>query len=54
MKPRVPWAYKGVKVYPARPNATGIRWTSAPVDGIGQLHADTKAGMRDLITHYKR
>lgn len=51
-KIRKSWTYKGVNVYPARPNATGIRWSSVPVDGIGTLQADTKAGMRELITHY--
>lgn len=51
-KARKVWTYKGVNVYPAAPNATGIRWSSAPVEGIGTLRADTKAGMRELITHY--
>jgi len=49
---RKAWTYKGVNIYPSAPNASGIRWTSAPVDGIGQLRADTKAGIRELIAHY--
>lgn len=43
------WTYRGVDVFPADRNSSGIRWyartSSAPV-----LRADTKASMRELIT----
>jgi hypothetical protein len=42
---RQPWTYKGVLVWPSKPNATGIRWHTV----YGNLRADTKAGMRQLI-----
>ncbi len=39
------WTYKGVNVYPAGLNASGIRWWALN----GQLRADTKESMRQLI-----
>jgi hypothetical protein len=52
MKPEI-WTYKGVNVYPASLNSSGIRWTA--LMGVGQcLRADTKEGMRRLITKVKR
>jgi len=40
------WTYKGVNVYPAARNGSGMRWcTVGPT-----LRSDTKAGMRELIT----
>ena len=46
-----PWTYKSVDVYPADRNSAGIRWY-ARIDGAPMLRADTKAGMRELITRY--
>jgi hypothetical protein len=44
MRPKI-WTYKGVNVYPAALNGSGIRWyTIAPV-----RRADTKQSMRQLI-----
>lgn len=45
------WTYKGIDVYRADPNSSGIRWYARTRTGI--LRADTKASMRDLITHYQ-
>lgn len=42
------WKYKGLDVYPADPNTSGIRWHARSPWGI--LRADTKASMRRLIT----
>jgi hypothetical protein len=41
--------YRGVNIHEAGPNASGIRWW-ALVPGVGQLRADTLAGMRKLIS----
>jgi hypothetical protein len=38
-----------INVYPAAPNSSGIRW-EASLPGGDRLRADTKAGMRDLIS----
>lgn len=42
------WVYKGVNIYPADVNASGIRWY-AIVKGK-KLRSDAKQGMRQLIT----
>ena len=53
MKPvRSLWTYKGVNVYPADRNASGIRWYARLETG-DILRADTKDGMRLLITTKK-
>ena len=39
------WTYKGIDIYPAERNSSGIRWYSRNP----HLRADTKAGMRQLI-----
>lgn len=44
-----PWFYKGVMVFRAAPNSSGIRWSSVNP----YLRADTKAGMRQLISEWK-
>ena len=45
------WRYKGITVYRAAMNASGIRWYARI--GTGQtLRANTKQGMRELITAY--
>lgn len=42
------WKYRGVNVYPADRNSSGIRWYA--FGGLGfKLTADTKQGMRELI-----
>ncbi len=41
---RKPWTYKGITIWPAEVNGSGIRWTA-----LGGLKADTKQSMRDLI-----
>ena len=46
---RKAWEYKGVMVLPADRNSAGIRWTANAHAG-GTLKAETKAGMRVLIT----
>ena len=45
------WTYYGVDVFPAGRNSSGIRWQARAGLGFG-LHADTKAGMRELIRFY--
>lgn len=42
---RTCWTYKGVNVFPAELNGSGIRWTA-----LG-LRANTKEGMRQLINN---
>lgn len=43
------WTYKGINIYPADRNSSGIRWYARM--GLGYaLKADTKEGMRRLIT----
>ncbi len=42
---RTMWTYKGVNVYPAARNSSGIRWQSI----TPHLRADTKTGMKKLI-----
>ena len=41
------WIYRGVNVWPADRNASGIRWEA--MTSHGRLRADSKASMRDLI-----
>lgn len=48
MKPRSPWTFKGVTVYPADLNSSGIRWYARLCLGY-PLRSDTKASMRQLI-----
>ena len=48
-----PWTYKGVTVYPADLNSSGIRWYARTGAGIC-LRADTKQGIRALITEAKQ
>jgi hypothetical protein len=43
------WTYRGVNVYPAGSNVSGIRWTAYSTRA---LRADSKAGMRELIRAY--
>jgi len=43
------WTYKGVNVYPAGLNSSGIRWYAYNGSGIC-LRADSKQGMRNLIS----
>lgn len=43
------WTYKGVDVYPADRNSSGIRWYARTYSGEGVLRADTKDGIRRLI-----
>jgi hypothetical protein len=46
------WTYRGVDVYRAEPNSSGIRWYARTNTGwtVGPtLRADTKDGMKALI-----
>jgi hypothetical protein len=52
-KERKPWRYKGMDVFPADRNSSGIRWYARPGNGK-VLRADTKDGMRQLITEAKK
>lgn len=45
------WTYKGIDIFPADFNSSGIRWMAWT--DWGTLRADTKTGMRGLINHYK-
>lgn len=47
------WEYKGVVVFPAGLNSSGIRWSANAHVGM-TLRADTKQGMRELITEAKK
>lgn len=49
---RKPWTYKGVDVFPADMNASGIRWYARNVGDAPTLRADTKQGMRELVTSH--
>lgn len=44
---RASWVYKGVDVYPASSNSSGVRWYARTDYGI--LRADTRDGMKQLI-----
>jgi hypothetical protein len=46
------WTYKGVDVFRADRNASGIRWYARVGTGIA-LRADTKASMRELINDHQ-
>ncbi len=41
------WTYKGVDIFRADRNSSGIRWYART--GAGILRADSKASMRELI-----
>ncbi len=45
------WMYKGVEVWPADRNSSGIAWYARSIFSSPTLRADTKQGMRQLITH---
>lgn len=45
------WTYKGITVFPARSNGSGIRWNANAGVGL-TLKADTKQGMKDLINEH--
>ena len=47
------WSYKGIDIYPADQNASGIRWYARMAGAPATLRADTKASMRRLINHYR-
>jgi hypothetical protein len=42
------WTYKGINVWTADRNSSGIRWEA--FTDQGRMRADSKAGMRQLIT----
>lgn len=44
--------YFGVNIYRAGTNSSGIRWV-ATTDNGDNLKADTLAGIKELIKHYK-
>lgn len=44
--------YRGITIWPASRNASGIRWTANMGVGL-TLKADTLAGMRELIRTHK-
>ena len=44
------WTYKGIDIFPADHNSSGIRWYARTGNG-SCLKADTKQSMRDLINH---
>lgn len=41
------WTYKGITVYRADRNSSGIRWEA--FTDRGRLRSDTKQGMKQLI-----
>lgn len=41
------WTYKGIDVFPAGRNTSGIRWYARTANGM--LRADSKQAMRQLI-----
>jgi hypothetical protein len=45
------WTYKGVDVFRADLNSSGILWYARTPRGM--LRSDTKAGMRELINKAK-
>lgn len=57
MKTQHIWNYKGVTVFPASLNSSGIRWCASSIEirwcalrpGNITLRSDTKQGMRELI-----
>jgi len=46
------WQYRGMMVYPADMNSSGIRWICRTVTTQCPLRSDTKEGMRELIRIY--
>ncbi len=48
------WTYKGLDVFPADRNSSGINWYSRTGSGEGVLRSDTKDGMKQLINEYVR
>jgi len=47
------WLYKGVAIFPATINGSGIKWTANA--GYGHtLRADTKQNMRELINQHRK
>ncbi len=48
----LPWRYKGVDVFAADRNSSGIRWY-ARMGSVPTLRADTKQSMRQLINYYR-
>lgn len=46
------WTYKGIDVFSAERNSSGIRWYARTGAGV-VLRSDTKSGMRQLITEAK-
>ena len=52
------WTYKGIDVHPAGPVIyDGLRWYARTPDSWDKapplLRAQTKDGMREMITHYQ-
>lgn len=45
--------YKGVVVFPADGNASGIRWTARTGNGVA-LRSQTLAGIKNLIRESKK
>jgi hypothetical protein len=45
------WTYKGIDIFPADINGSGIRWYARTSDGM--LRADSKASMRQAVTEYR-
>jgi hypothetical protein len=43
------WTYKGVDVFPADRNSSGIRWYARDYRASGVLRSDTRNGMKSLI-----
>ncbi len=41
------WTYKGIDIYPADRNSSGIRWYARTSQG--NLRTDTKEGMKQMI-----
>lgn len=48
------WTYKGVDVYPADRNSSGIRWYARHPLAPAVLRSDTREGMRHLISRYAK
>lgn len=42
--------HRGVTIFPAGPNSSGIRWSA--LSPWGALKADTLAGMKQMINDY--
>ena len=48
MSTETPRIYKGVNIWPADRNSSGIRWTATV--GGERLRADTLAGIKELVS----